>query len=99
VPTFGNFEKSTDRDTKMDTKFLILSFLLQVRSETHRGGILYPRESESRQVVSLDGLWNFVVPAANNPLQGFDEHWYKKYLKEVHFRYFLSFFFGKMSCS
>ncbi|XP_063917075.1 beta-glucuronidase-like [Zophobas morio] len=75
-------EKSA-RDHKMDRRFLILSLLLQVKSETHHGGILYPRQSETRQVVSLDGLWNFVVPQANNPLQGFDEHWYKRHLKEL----------------
>ena len=67
----------------MNTRFLILSLFLQVKSETYHGGILYPRPSETRQVVSLDGLWNFVVPQPNRPLQGFDEHWYKKNLKEV----------------
>lgn len=67
----------------MVTKFLILSLLIHVKSETHNGGILYPRSSETRQIVSLDGLWSFVVPKPNNPLQGFDEHWYKKKLKDL----------------
>ncbi|KAJ8922926.1 hypothetical protein NQ315_001469 [Exocentrus adspersus] len=51
-------------------------------ADIHRGGILYPRESETRQVVSLDGIWNFVVPNTSNPFIGFDFHWYKKDLKE-----------------
>lgn len=52
----------------------------------HRGGILFPRESETRQVLSLDGLWNFVTPGINyssSPYAGFEQHWYKKDLKAV----------------
>ncbi|VEN49065.1 unnamed protein product [Callosobruchus maculatus] len=52
-------------------------------SSIHRGGILFPRASETRQVVSLDGIWNFAVPDTNNPLMGFQQHWYKKDLREV----------------
>nr|CAH7731210.1 unnamed protein product [Callosobruchus chinensis] len=52
-------------------------------SSIHRGGILFPRASETRQVVSLDGIWNFAVPDTNNPLMGFQQHWYKKDLLEV----------------
>ncbi|KAI5719831.1 hypothetical protein M8J76_015583 [Diaphorina citri] len=44
------------------------------------GGILYPRESESREVRSLDGIWNFRV-SKGDPLVGFRERWYHKDLK------------------
>uniref|UniRef100_A0A8D8YBZ1 Beta-glucuronidase n=1 Tax=Cacopsylla melanoneura TaxID=428564 RepID=A0A8D8YBZ1_9HEMI len=44
------------------------------------GGILYPRESESREVKSLDGVWNFRV-SKSDPLAGFRERWYHKDLK------------------
>lgn len=58
----------------------------------HRGGILFPRESETRQVTSLDGIWSFVAPTVNtsikNPFIGFDQHWYKRELKDVSFSLF-----------
>ncbi|XP_049786983.1 beta-glucuronidase-like [Schistocerca cancellata] len=38
-----------------------------------KGGVLYPRESESREVKSLDGLWNFKLDAAEI---GYAEEWY-----------------------
>lgn len=61
----------------------ITNAIVLTKSTIHNGGILYPKASETRQVVSLDGLWNFKVSDADNPLQGFDEHWYKRNLKDV----------------
>ncbi|KAG5893260.1 hypothetical protein JTB14_002666 [Gonioctena quinquepunctata] len=73
----------------IDTSMIILSFIFVVIfchfnvADIHKGGILYPRESETRQVVSLNGLWNFVIPNISDPFIGFEQHWYKKDLKEV----------------
>ncbi|XP_029668445.1 beta-glucuronidase isoform X1 [Formica exsecta] len=39
-------------------------------------GLLYPRESESREVRSLDGLWDFVVSPEGDALRGYREGWY-----------------------
>ncbi|XP_029160975.1 beta-glucuronidase isoform X2 [Nylanderia fulva] len=39
-------------------------------------GMLYPRESESREVRSLDGLWDFIVSPEGDALKGFRERWY-----------------------
>ncbi|XP_050457603.1 beta-glucuronidase isoform X1 [Cataglyphis hispanica] len=39
-------------------------------------GLLYPRESESREVKSLDGLWDFVVSPEGDALRGYREGWY-----------------------
>lgn len=64
------------------------------KADIHKGGILYPRESETRQVVSLNGIWNFVVPNNTSPFVGFEYYWYKKSLKEVRIRlccYFILF--------
>lgn len=47
------------------------------------GGLLFPRDSETRQSVSLDGLWNFVMAPINDPLLGFRELWFKKDLAKV----------------
>lgn len=49
------------------------------------GGMLFPQDSETRQVTSLDGLWNFVVAPVNDPLVGFRDFWFKKDLQKVNF--------------
>ncbi len=46
-----------------------------------QGGILYPRESESREVKSLDGVWNFRL--SPDPYVGFKEKWFTKDLSRV----------------
>ncbi|KAJ8963678.1 hypothetical protein NQ314_005471 [Rhamnusium bicolor] len=64
------------------TVIYLIIFIQVSLGDIHRGGILFPRESETRQVVSLDGIWNFVVPNTSNPFVGFEQHWYKKDLRE-----------------
>jgi len=49
---------------------------------THQGGALYPRESETREVKSLDGFWNFRTCDAD-PLLGFSEKWFTQDLAKV----------------
>lgn len=39
---------------------------------------LYPHESETREVKSLDGLWNFVRSPINRPQLGLDERWFER---------------------
>ncbi|XP_012224049.1 beta-glucuronidase isoform X2 [Linepithema humile] len=39
-------------------------------------GLLYPRESESREVKSLDGLWDFVVSPEADARKGYKERWF-----------------------
>jgi len=46
-------------------------------------GILYPQESEKRQLNTLDGIWNFRAANRSNQEQGFNEQWYSKPLKKV----------------
>ncbi|XP_064455225.1 beta-glucuronidase-like isoform X1 [Ornithodoros turicata] len=45
--------------------------------------ILYPRDSESRQTVRLDGIWNFRVCSVFDQDVGFREQWYKRPLSET----------------
>lgn len=40
-------------------------------------GLLYPRESETREVRSLDGIWNFVKSDEGNLTQGVREKWFE----------------------
>ena len=45
--------------------------------------LLYPRESENREIKSLDGLWNFRADFSSSREAGFDEKWYLQPLYEV----------------
>ena len=46
-------------------------------------GLLYPRESESREVKNLDGLWHFRADFSSSKDAGFTEEWYSKPLATV----------------
>lgn len=46
-------------------------------------GMLYPRESESREVKILDGMWDFVVPPFQDTLKGYKEARFANDLSEV----------------
>jgi len=46
-------------------------------------GMLFPRESSSREVKELSGLWSFRADKSPDRNQGFDKAWYKSRLREV----------------
>lgn len=46
-------------------------------------GMLFPRESSSREVKDLSGLWDFRADKSPNRNQGFDRAWYKSRLAQV----------------
>lgn len=48
-----------------------------------QGGMLFPRESPSRELRALDGLWRFRADLSANRLQGFEQQWYRRPLREV----------------
>ncbi|XP_048583170.1 beta-glucuronidase isoform X1 [Nematostella vectensis] len=45
-------------------------------------GMLFPRESESRELKDLNGLWNFRVDSSKTRDAGFQEKWYSKPLEK-----------------
>ncbi|KAF6356955.1 glucuronidase beta [Rhinolophus ferrumequinum] len=47
-----------------------------------QGGMLYPRESASRERKELDGLWSFRADFSDNRRQGFEQQWYRTPLRE-----------------
>ncbi|XP_055625707.1 beta-glucuronidase isoform X2 [Toxorhynchites rutilus septentrionalis] len=51
-------------------------------NETSTDGLLYPVESETREVKTLDGVWNLVRSNINNPSQGLREKWYSNDLSK-----------------
>ena len=53
--------------------------------------LLYPRDSESRDVKSLDGLWDFRADYSPGRNTGFVEDWYNLPLSQVDLRRVLPF--------
>uniref|UniRef100_A0A3Q2W465 Glucuronidase, beta n=1 Tax=Haplochromis burtoni TaxID=8153 RepID=A0A3Q2W465_HAPBU len=47
------------------------------------GGMLFPRESTSREVKELNGLWDFRPDGSPNRNEGFEKAWHKRRLAEV----------------
>jgi beta-glucuronidase len=48
-----------------------------------KAGILYTRVSETREQISLDGIWNFALTDPTNVTKGHDEGWYLRDLRAV----------------
>ncbi|XP_076244565.1 beta-glucuronidase [Calliopsis andreniformis] len=46
-------------------------------------GMLYPRESESREVKILDGMWDFLVSPFEDKFKGYKEAWFTKDLSKA----------------
>ncbi|XP_013875102.1 beta-glucuronidase [Austrofundulus limnaeus] len=46
-------------------------------------GMLFPRESSSRELKELNGLWAFRADRSPNRNQGFEEAWFKRRLEET----------------
>ncbi|XP_032789501.2 beta-glucuronidase isoform X1 [Daphnia magna] len=42
----------------------------------HASGILYPRPSESRETLTLDGIWKFAIANRTEQNKGFKDKWY-----------------------
>ena len=45
--------------------------------------ILFPRESESRELKDISGLWNFRADNSSNRNLGFEKEWWQKPLRQV----------------
>ena len=63
---------------------LFLSFHLLVGSTNAKlPGMLFPRDSESREVKDLSGFWNFRADMSENRNAGFEQSWFAKPLWQV----------------
>lgn len=62
--------------------FLPSSFSCKSKVESY-SPTLYPRESESREIKELNGVWNFRADMSVNRSVGFDEKWFMKRLDKV----------------
>ncbi|CAK9796112.1 Gusb [Anthophora quadrimaculata] len=66
-----------------ETPIKYLPLPLEEETPSPLPGMLYPRESESREVKSLDGMWNFVISPSGDMLKGYKEAWYAGDLSKV----------------
>lgn len=62
---------------------LALAALPLLRAAVSPGGMLFPRESESRDVRTLDGVWNFRLCPEEDPEQGSRERWFHQDLTQT----------------
>lgn len=62
---------------------LLVSLSMARVSSESVAGILYPRESETRDVTSLNGIWNFRIATTNQTSLGFEKEWFKTDLRQV----------------
>lgn len=46
-------------------------------------GLLYPFESETREVRTLDGKWNFLKSKSFDPMEGVKHKWFARSLQDV----------------
>lgn len=60
---------------------IVFGVMLVSGDEKQTQGLLYPRESETREVRTLDGMWKFAKCDITKPSEGLREKWY---LKELH---------------
>lgn len=49
----------------------------------YEANALFARETESREVKILNGLWNFRADNSSRRNAGFEQQWYKEPLKKV----------------
>jgi beta-glucuronidase len=61
---------------------VVFGVMLVSGDEKLTEGLLYPRESETREVRSLDGVWKFAKSDTNKPSEGLREKWFLKELRE-----------------
>ncbi len=65
--------------------FLCVFLLSQISSSRNEVGMLYPRESESREVKELNGMWHFKADFSTGSAKaaGFATGWHKRPLPMV----------------
>ncbi|CAL1536101.1 unnamed protein product [Lymnaea stagnalis] len=64
---------------------IVLTLLISFQWHMASGGVgmLYPRDSESRETKFLDGIWRFRADFSPSRNDGFTQEWWKKPLKET----------------
>ena len=63
--------------------YAFVTFLLMLESIAN--GMLYPRESETRNIQELDGMWNFRADTSAARNVGMKAKWFEKPLAKVRY--------------
>lgn len=63
--------------------FVFFIYKIGLSLGQEKKGILFPRDSESRQTKNLDGLWNFRAEPKGASDLGINQEWYKQPLEKV----------------
>lgn len=61
----------------------IFGFMVFITKDTRTTALLYPHESETREIKTLDGIWNFIKLNQTTPNQGILDKWYLNDLSKV----------------
>ena len=56
-------------------KFLVLLLIVSFCSVKFVDCFLFPKESETRETKSLDGIWKFKISPSHEPEKGFEQEW------------------------
>lgn len=68
-------------------KFILPIFVLMARSFSLKtaslSGMLFPRDTERREVKDLSGLWDFRADMSQDRNDGFEQMWFAKPLRQV----------------
>ena len=76
--------QSNTSSFKMTTKeILVLVIVCEIFIFLRTECLLYPRESESREVKDISGLWSFRADNSTNRNLGFEKEWWQKPLQQV----------------
>lgn len=62
--------------------FLSTLLILEGIVVTQCSNLLYPHESETREVKSLNGIWRFLADDTGREGRGFKENWYRNPLAD-----------------
>jgi hypothetical protein len=81
----SEFTERYTSDFITEMGFWLILLTLGTILHTSISGILYPRESESREVVLLDGIWKFRVSPAEDQEKGFTKKWFSTNFEDVSF--------------
>lgn len=61
---------------------VVFGVMLVSGDEKKTEGLLYPRDSETREVRSLDGMWKFAKSDTSKPSEGLREKWFLQELQD-----------------
>lgn len=65
------------------TNIVFSAMILSTSVIQQTQGLLYPHESESREVRKLDGIWNFLKSDPDNPSLGIKMRWFDNDLSVI----------------